>query len=408
MLDLVEHVRKLFELMAPVLDERTTRLLAAAVATSLGRGGTKIVTEATGIRTKRIAHGKHDLKELASSPDSPLHDRIRRPGGGRKGLLEIDATVLQDLESLVEPTTRGDPESPLRWTTKSVRQLSAELSKMGHRVGRTMVAELLHLLGYSLQANSKRIEGKQHPDRDAQFRFINKRTREMQRAAQPVISVDTKKKELVGQFANKGREWQPMSEPIDVRVHDFLDDRAVGKAIPYGVYDVGRNEGFVNVGSSHDTGEFAVQSIRTWWKTMGRSAYPDAKEILIVADAGGSNGTRNTLWKTELQRFADETKLIVNVSHMPPGTSKWNKIEHRLFSFISMNWRGKPLESYEAIVRLIGSTTTRTGLKVKARLDRRKYKKGIKVPRAVMKSLAIRRRRFHGDWNYRLHPRSHS
>jgi hypothetical protein len=408
MLDLVWAIRKLFELMGPVLDERTTRLLAAAVATSLGRGGTKVVVEATGIRTKRIGHGKHDLEELATSPDSPLRDRIRRPGGGRKSLLEMDTTVLCDLEGLVEPTTRGDPESPLRWTTKSVRQLASELGKKGHRIGRTRVAELLHLLGYSLQANSKRIEGKQHPDRDAQFRFIIRRTREVQRAGNPVISVDTKKKELIGKFANKGREWCPISEPVDVRVHDFLDDRAVGKAVPYGVYDVRRNEGFVNVGTSHDTGAFAVESIRTWWKTMGCKAYPKATEILIVADAGGSNGARNTLWKTELQKFADETKLIVQVSHMPPGTSKWNKIEHRLFSFISMNWRGKPLESYEAIVSLIGSTTTRSGLKVRAKLDKRHYEKGIKVPRAVTSRMAIRRRRFHGDWNYALHPRPQS
>jgi hypothetical protein len=400
----VEHVKKVFELMSPVLDERTERLIAAAMATALGAGGTAAVTAATGIRSKRIAAGKRDLRELARSPDSPLLTRVRRPGGGRKLVEQVDPKLLVALESLIEPTTRGDPESPLRWTTKSLRRLSDELRAKGHRVGRTVVGELLHFLGYSLQANSKRIEGKQHPDRDAQFRHIARRTKAMQRAGEPVISVDTKKKELIGAFANKGQEWQPRGEPVAVRVHDFLDDRAVGKAVPYGVYDVGRDEGFVNVGTSADTGEFAVASIRAWWKTMGRKAYPEAKRLYIVADAGGSNSSRNSLWRVELQRFADKTGLEIEVSHMPPGTSKWNKIEHRLFSAISMNWRGKPLESYEAIISLIGATTTRSGLRVRAKLDERTYERGIKVPRKVISGLAISKHIFHGDWNYRVKP----
>src|SRR5579872_3955075 len=350
MLEPVELVRSVFELLGPVLDERTSRLLAAAFAEALGHGGVTRVTEATGIRHKRIVAGKRDLQEIAGGEDSPLLTRVRRPGGGRKPVEDQDPKLVQSLEALIEPTTRGDPESPLRWTTKSLRRLSDELAAKGHRVGRTVVGELLHALGYSLQANSKVIEGKQHPDRDAQFRHINRRTKAMQRAGQPVISVDTKKKELVGSFANKGREWRPRGQPTAVRVHDFLDDRAVGKAVPYGIYDVVRDEGFVNVGTSADTGEFSVASIRAWWKMMGRRAYPKAKRLYIVADGGGSNGARNSQWKVGLQRFADKTGLQIEVSHMPPGTSKWNKIEHRLFSAISMNWRGKPLETFEAIV----------------------------------------------------------
>lgn len=399
----VKLVRAVFEKLRPVLDERMERLLAAAFAEGIGPGGTAAVTEATGIRKKRVASGKRDLAELAADADSPLRNRVRRPGGGRKAVEEADPTLVRDLEALIEPTTRGSPESPLRWTTKSLRCLSEELAERGHRVGRTVVGQLLHGLGYSLQANSKRIEGKQHPDRDAQFRYIARRTKAMQRTGEPVISVDTKKKELVGPFANKGRQWLPQGEPEAVQVHDFFDDRSVPKAVPYGVYDVGRNEAFVNVGMSADTGEFAVASVRSWWSHMGRKAYPNASRILIVADSGGSNGNRNSQWKVGLQRMADETGLRVDVSHMPPGTSKWNKIEHRLFSAISMNWRGQPLESYETIVSLIGSTTTSTGLRVKARLDRRTYRKGKTVPRKVMASLPIKRGRFHGDWNYSFH-----
>lgn len=398
----VENVRRLFELLRPTMDERTERLLAAAVAESLGRGGAALVTEATGIRGKRIWLGKQELRE-ATGQKPGRERRVRRKGAGRKPLVETDATLLRDLESLVEPTTRGDPESPLRWTTKSLRRLSEELSRMGHQVSPTKVGELLHGLGYSLQANRKRIEGKQHPDRDAQFRYINRRTSKMQKADNPVISVDTKKKELIGPFANKGREWAPSGEPMDVRVHDFPDE-LLGKAVPYGVYDVSRNEGLVNVGMSHDTGAFAVTSIRTWWWTMGREAYPEAREILIVADGGGSNSSRNRLWKAQLQGLADETGLRIHVSHMPPGTSKWNKIEHRMFSFISMNWRGKPLENYQTIVKLIGATTNSKGLKVHATLDTGAYEKGIKVPEEQMSTLELRRKRFHGDWNYAISP----
>lgn len=398
----VEHVRRLFELLRPTMDERTERLLAAAVAESLGRGGAAVVTEATGIRGKRIWLGKQELRE-ADGQKPRRQRRVRRKGAGRKPLIETDATLLRDLEGLVEPTSRGDPESPLRWTTKSLRRLSEELRHMGHQVSPTKVGELLHGLGYSLQANRKRIEGKQHPDRDAQFRYINRRTSEMQKAGNPVISVDTKKKELIGPFANKGQEWAPSGEPIDVRVHDFPDE-LLGKAVPYGIYDVSRNEGLVNVGMSHDTGAFAVNSIRTWWWSMGREAYPEAREVLIVADGGGSNSSRNRLWKTQLQGLADETGLRIHVSHMPPGTSKWNKIEHRMFSFISMNWRGKPLENYQTIVKLIGATTNDKGLKVRATLDTGAYEKGIKVPEEQMSTLELRKKRFHGDWNYAISP----
>ena len=404
MLDLVQLVRKVFRLMAPALDEQSTRLLAGAFAIALGDGGVTTVTEATGIRHKRIVAGRRDLRELAKSRASPLRGRIRRPGAGRKPIEEQDPELLKAMDALIEPTTRGDPESPLRWTTKSVRRLAEELTAKGHPVGHSTVASWLHALGYSLQANSKRIEGTEPPDRDVQFQHINRRTKATQRAGQPVISVDTKKKELVGPFANKGREWHPVGEPVAVRVHDFLDDRAVGKAVPYGVYDVGRDEGFVNVGTSADTGEFAVASIRAWWKTMGRTAYPSADRLYIVADSGGSNGARNTLWKTELQSFANQTGLQIEVSHMPPGTSKWNKIEHRLFSHISMNWRGKPLENYDAVVNLIGATKTRTGLRVRAKLDAQTYERGVKVPREVVRRLAIRKHRFHGDWNYVIRP----
>lgn len=397
----IAEIRIRFDALKAALDERRLRLFAAAEATALGRGGIAAVTEATGIRGKRIRAGMKELQEMEAHPPSepPREQRIRRPGAGRKLVTQKDPSLLRDLESLVEPTERGDPESPLRWTTKSLRQLGAALKKMGHSVSPGKISELLYGLGYSLQATRKRLEGTQHADRDAQFREINRRTREMQRAEQPVISVDTKKKELVGQFSNGGVEWQPSGEPTDVRVHDFRDD-ATGKAVPYGIYDIGRNEGFVNVGMSGDTGAFAVNSINAWWRAMGRRAYPGANELMIVADAGGSNSPRGKLWRSELQKFANETGLAIHVSHMPPGTSKWNKIEHRLFSHITMNWRGKPLVDYVTIVSLIAATTTSTGLKVKARLDRRKYEKGIKVPNARIKSLEIYPHTFHGDWNY--------
>jgi len=366
----VELVGQLLQLLRPVLDERLMRLLVAAL-TVVFPGGERGIAKAAGMSTKRLWRGRRELRELCASPpaEPARSQRIRRPGGGRRLLVEKDSTLLRDLESLVEPTTRGDPQSPLRWKLKSVRRLAQELRALGHKVSPSKVGQLLATLGYSLQSNRKRIEGKQHPDRDAQFRYIARRTREVQRAGNPVISVDTKKKELVGQFANRGAEWSPSGEPTDVQVHDFFDDRALGKAVPYGVYDITSNRGFVNVGTSHDTGAFAVHSIRSWWLTMGKQTYPEATELLIVADAGGSNGARNRLWKSELQTFADETGLRLHISHMPPGTSKWNKIEHRLFSFISINWRGKPLENYETIVN--GSSAESVGVKRCDRVARR-------------------------------------
>jgi hypothetical protein len=403
----MERIREKFEVLRHVMDERVTRLWAAAEAMALGRGGAAIVTAATGIRGKRLWLGKRELEEIAASPpaEKPQHQRIRRPGAGRRPLTEVDPTLVPDLESLIDPVTRGDPESPLRWTCKSKAKLADELRAMGHEVSATKVGRLLHELGYSLQANSKTIEGKQHPDRDAQFRFINSRAKSFLRRGLPIISVDTKKKELVGDFKNGGREWQPAGEPERVRVHDFIDP-ALGKAIPYGVYDVTGNSAWVSVGVDHDTAEFAVQSIRSWWRTMGRRTYPTAGELLITADAGGSNGYRNRLWKKCLQEFADDTGLAISVSHFPPGTSKWNKVEHRLFSHISQNWRGRPLVSHEAVVSLIGATTTDAGLRVRAKLDRRRYPLARKVPRAVMRAIALRPAPFHGEWNYSIKPRT--
>jgi len=387
------------------MDERVTRLWAAGEAKALGRGGIAAVTKATGILGKRIRYGMRDLTTMRRSPptESPREQRVRRPGAGRKPLTETDPTLVPDLESLVEPTTRGDPESPLRWTCKSVRRLAEELCSMGHQVGAQKVSELLHELRYSLQGTRKTREGSSHPDRNAQFEHINAQARSFQRAGEPVISVDTKKKELVGDFANRGKEWRPEGDPEQVRVHDFIDER-LGKAIPYGVYDVGRNEGWVNVGIDHDTAEFAVESIRRWWRRMGQRAYPDASRLLVTADGGGSNGYRTRLWKLELQRFADESGLKVTVAHYPPGTSKWNKIEHRMFCHITQNWRGRPLESVETIVSLIGSTTTTTGLRIKAALDKNSYEKAIKVLDEELASLQLKPHRFHGDWNYTIHP----
>jgi transposase len=405
----VEEIRLKHDALAPVLDERRMRLWAASEAHALGRGGIAAVTAATGIRRKRIGIGIRELIELAKEPASlpARQQRIRREGAGRKALAEVDATLWSDLEGLLDPVTRGDPESPLRWTSKGTRALAEELRAQGHRVSARSVAKLLHEHGYSLQGPRKTIEGRQHPDRNAQFEHINRQTKAFHAAGQPVISVDTKKKELVGDFANKGREWQPAGQPPQVLVHDFPSE-AVGKAIPYGVYDVGRNEGWVSVGVDHDTAAFAVASIRGWWNTMGKRAYGTARELYVVADAGGSNAYRNRLWKAELQKFADDTGLQLSISHMPPGTSKWNKIEHRLFSHISQNWRGRPLVDHQTVVSLIANTTTTSGLKVKARLDRRRYRTRIKVPNATMRALAITPRRFHGEWNYKVGPRANA
>jgi hypothetical protein len=402
----VAEIRVKYEALAPVLDERQQRLWLAAEARALGRGGAAAVTRATGVLGKRIWNGMRDLAQLSKgAPSRPAQQRVRRPGAGRKMLVMTDPKLWDDLERLVAPETRGDPESPLRWTTKSTRQLADALNAQGHSVSYRTVGKLLREHDYSLQGTRKTKEGKQHPDRDAQFRHINRQTRAFQRAGQPVVSVDTKKKELVGEFANKGREWHPEGHPPKVLVHDFPHD-ALGKAIPYGVYDVGRNEGWVSVGVDHDTAALAVATIRSWWRSMGNVAYPDAGKLYIVADAGGSNSYRNRLWKVELQKFADDTGLQLSVSHMPPGTSKWNKIEHRMFSHISQNWRGKPLVDYETVVNLIANTATPSGLKVKAKLDRRKYQTKVKVPNAVMRDLALKPRRFHGEWNYKLLPRT--
>jgi hypothetical protein len=409
MIDQVERVRLKFELLRHVMDERMTRLWAAAEARALGFGGGAIVTAATGIRSKRISEGQRDLDEIVADPptDKPRAQRVRRPGAGRKPLAEKDPTLLEHLESLVDPVTRGDPESPLRWTSKSTEKLAAELQAMGHQVSPRTVGYLLRDLDYSLQANKKTTEGNQHPDRNAQFEHINAQAEAFQERGQPVISVDTKKKELVGDFKNSGRDWQPKGKPVAVRVHDFVD-KELGKAIPYGVYDIGRNDAWVNVGVDHDTAEFAVASIERWWAAMGRTVYAAASELMITADGGGSNGSRNRLWKASLQSFADKTGLAVTVCHLPPGTSKWNKIEHRLFSQISQNWRGRPLISHEVIVSLIAATTNAGGLRVRAKLDRRSYQKGISISDEAMKQLQLEPDAFHGEWNYTIRPRLRS
>ena len=377
------------------------RLLAGAEAEAVGRGGVSVVARATGVSRRAIRVGAQELKRRP--PQSLMAGRIRRPGGGRKRTVDQDPTLIADLEALIEPTARGDPESPLRWTCKSVRRLAAELTRQGHRTSHRMVAELLHALDYSLQANQKTLEGTDHHDRNAQFEYINSRVRAALRAREPAISVDTKKKELVGPFKNGGREWAPEGQPTPVRVHDFVMP-GLGRAIPYGVYDLGTNTGWVSVGIDHDTAVFAVESIRRWWKWMGSRVYPRARRLLITADAGGSNGARLRLWKVELQRLADELRLPISVCHFPPGTSKWNKIEHRLFSFISQNWRGKPLITHEVIVKLIASTTTAAGLRVRSRLNTKSYPPGIKVSRQALDALAIRPEPFHGDWNYTILP----
>jgi transposase len=393
------EVRARFEMLAPFLNERTRRLAAAAEAAAIGRGGIASVSRATGVSRRAIASGLDQLK----APDELGASRIRRPGGGRKRTVETDATLRADLERLIDPVTRGDPESPLRWTCKSIRKLAEELRRMGHATSHRMVAELLHELGYSLQANRKTIEGKGHPDRNAQFEHINRKVRAALKTGEPVISVDAKKKELVGDFKNAGREWRPEGDPEPVRVYDFVIP-ALGRVTPYGVYDMAQNAGWVNVGTDHDTSAFAVESIRRWWGSMGRTQYPEAKTLLITADGGGSNGSRVRLWKLELQRLASETGLRISVCHFPPGTSKWNKIEHRLFSFISQNWRGRPLVSHEVVVNLISATTTETGLKVACELDRTSYPSGIKVSKEDMAGINLRKDKFHGEWNYTILP----
>ena len=383
----------------PHLDERQRRLFAAAEAKAAGYGGIAAVSRVTRIAASTIGRGLKDLE----APMPPLLGRVRRPGGGRKSLSATDCRLLEDLNALVEPSTRGDPMSPLRWTCKSLRRLSAELKKLGHQISHTVVGELLKKQKFSLQANRKTHEGADNPDRDAQFHFINDAVQTALAENQPVISVDTKQKELVGDFKNAGREWRPQGEPEEVRVHDFLI-KELGRAVPYGIYDLAANTGWVNVGIDNDTAAFAVHTIRRWWQGAGRVRYPLAKRLLITADGGGSNGSRVRLWKRELQRLADELVISIEVHHLPPGTSKWNKIEHRLFSFITQNWRAKPLVSYRVIVDLIAATKTKTGLNVFCELDTNSYHKGIVVSDAEMASLNIQRADFHGDWNYTIAP----
>jgi hypothetical protein len=395
-----EAIRERYTQLSPHLDERGRRMFAAAEARAAGYGGIAAVSRATGLAASTIGRG---LKELAAA--GLESDRIRRHGGGRKALLVSDPKLLDDLLTLVAPSERGDPMSPLRWTCKSLRRLAAELRALGHRISHTVVGEVLKQQKFSLQGNRKTREGDSHPDRDAQFAYINESVTRMLAGQQPVISVDTKKKELVGDFKNGGREWRPRGDPEEVRVHDFLI-KELGRAVPYGVYDLAANEGWVAVGIDHDTAAFAVQTIRSWWHNVGHPQYPGARCLTITADGGGSNGSRVRLWKHQLQKLADELGIEINVHHLPPGTSKWNKIEHRLFSFISMNWRAKPLVSYRVIVDLISATTTDAGLKVRCELDKNSYPKGIVVSDQEMAKIKILRADFHGEWNYTIRPRN--
>jgi hypothetical protein len=394
-------IRKKYQAVRGVLDERGRRVWDGAEARSLGHGGVSLVAHATGLSRSTVYAG---IRGLGNAQEKALAvGRSRKAGGGRKPLTYHTPELLTALENLVEPTTRGDPESPLRWTCKSTRHLARELQRQGFSIGDRKVAGLLHQMQYSLQANAKTVEGSRHPDRNAQFEYVNAQTRKFLKRGLPVISVDTKKKELVGNFSNGGREWQPQGEPEKTLIHDFAD-KELGKVIPYGVYDIGQNRGWVSVGIDHDTAEFAGDSILSWWRHMGCKTYPKATELLIMADAGGSNSSRSRLWKISLQRLADLTGLHIHVSHFPPGTSKWNKIEHRMFSFITKNWRGRPLCSYATIVNLIGRTKTTTGLKIKAQLTRKKYPTGIVVSDGELAKLNFKPAAFHGDWNYSLLP----
>ena len=400
----VARIQHKYASLAPLLNERTRRCWAATEAQALGYGGISLVAKALGIARGTIHAG---LAEVRTRGTAVAVKRIRRIGGGRQSLRETDPALEEALNQLVEPTTRGDPESPLRWTCKSTTRLAQELGKAGHPISQRSVCSLLHAQHYSLQANRKTREGSTHPDRDAQFQYINASVKEFQRAHQPVISVDTKKKELIGNFKNPGREWQPKGRPQDVNVHDFADPH-LGKVIPYGVYDLAANEGWVKVGIDHDTAEFAVESIRRWWAHLGKERYPHAKKLLMTADCGGSNGSRTRLWKVALPQFADEVQMPIYVRHFPPGTSKWNKIEHRLFCFITQNWRGRPLLSRATVVNVIASTTTRHGLTVRAMLDEHSYETGKQVTDEELATLNLKPEAFHGEWNYRLLPRPRS
>jgi hypothetical protein len=398
----IERIRRKFQALTPLLDERSRRQWAAAEALDLAWGGVTSVAAATGLSRTTIASGMSELRRQA---DGTLPTPgIRRPGGGRKYLVDTDPKLWEALDALIDPLTRGDPESPLRWTCKSTRRLAEELCRQQHPISDRTVAAVLMEMGYSLQANRKTREGASHPDRNAQFEYINAQVRRLQKRGQPVVSVDTKKKELLGDFKNPGQEWQPQGQPEEVRVHDFQDP-ALGKAIPYGVYDVANNQGWVSVGIDHDTAYFAARTIRRWYEDMGSQRFPRASELLITADGGGSNSSRSRLWKVALQELANQIELTLRVCHFPPGTSKWNKIEHRLFSFITKNWRGKPLVSQQTIVNLIASTTTTTGLIVRAALDTNTYETGIKVSDEELAKVRIRPAKFHGEWNYAISPR---
>lgn len=403
----VEWIQSKYENLAEDLGERARRRWAAVESLSLGRGGIAAVAKATGVSDRTIRNGIRELR----AGDAPPPGRQRRLGAGRKAAQQRDTGLLDALEGLLEPATRGDPQSPLKWTCKSTRELAKGLKRLGHSISHSTVARLLKDAGYSLQANRKTIEGKQHPDRNAQFEHIARRIKSQQRAGQPALSVDTKKKEIIGKYKNPGRTWRRKGQPVEVQTHDFPEKDDQGKtikAVPYGVYDIGRDEAWVNVGITHDTAQFAVASIRTWWRRLGRRRYAPAnlRRILVTADSGGSNGPRTRLWKYELQNLADELGIELEVCHFPPGTSKWNKIEHRLFCHITRIWRGEPLQSYQMVVDLIGSTRTTTGLEVHATLDEANYKKGIKISDADYRSIRLTPCKFHGDWNYVIKPRS--
>lgn len=402
--DTTKRISVKYRSLAPLMDERMRRQWAASEAQAFGWGGVRAVSGAIGMSPNTIRRGVAELLDRKAHPRAPLDARIRRPGGGRKSLVEMDPELLWELERLVDPVTRGDPQSPLRWTCKSTTQLAQALTRQGHALSPRTVGRLLNEAGYSLQSNRKTVEGASHPDRNAQFEHISETVLAFQNRGQPVISVDTKKKELVGAFKNGGREWRPRGMPEAVKVHDFLEPE-LGKAIPYGVYDLTSNHGWVSVGIDHDTARFAVEAIRRWWRKMGARRYPNARRLLITADGGGSNGSRCRLWKVALQDLAAQLGIAIHVCHFPPGTSKWNKIEHRMFCHITQNWRGQPLVSHEVIINLIAGTATRTGLKIRAELDRGSYPTGIAVPDAQFATINLKRADFHGDWNYTILPK---
>ena len=399
----LRQIKSRFRALAPLMDERLRRQWAATEAESYGWGGLSAVSSATGMSRNTICKGQKELAVRKKTPLGKVEQRLRRKGGGRKRLSETDPGLLEALEQMVEPMSRGDPMSPLRWTCKSTAHLAGELTRQAHPIGAWTVGSMLKEAGYSLQSNRKTKEGGAHPDRNAQFEYINATVKRFQQRAQPVISVDTKKKELVGQFKNGGREWRPKGEPEQVLVHDFVD-KELGKVIPYGVFDLSQNEGWVSVGVDHDTAQFAVGAISRWWQKMGAKRYPDAKELLITADGGGSNGSRSRLWKVALQALSVRLGLPIHVCHFPPGTSKWNKIEHRMFCHITQNWRGQPLVSHEVVINLIANTRTRAGLKIRAELDTGSYPTGIKITDAELAALNLKLAAFHGDWNYALLP----